>query len=103
MFKARRGQTRPIERDSFDEPSRLSMLATPDAGQVASSSQFAPKRFSSSENKYSSRNERPSFDYQRPFSGYDEAPTEAPPVRRRVDPTLEAVRFIKKTLIIISK
>ena len=79
------------------------MLATPDAGQVASSSQFAPKRFSSSENKYSSRNERPSFDYQRPFSGYDEAPTEAPPVRRRVDPTLEAVRFIKKTLIIISK
>ena len=102
MFKARRGQTRPIERDSFDEPSRLSMLATPDAGQVASSSQFAPKRFSSSENNYSSRNERPSFDYQRPFSGYDEAPTKAPPVRRRVDPTLEAVRYIKRTLFNIS-
>lgn len=90
---ARRGQTRPVERDSFEDQSRLSMLATPDAGQIASSSQqsFAPKRFSNSEDRYPKRNERPSFDYQRPFSGYDETPTEAPIVRRRVDPTLEAV------------
>ena len=67
------------------------MLATPDAGQIASSSQQSPKRFSNSEDRYPTRNERPSFDYQRPFSGYDETPTEAPIVRRRVDPTLEAV------------
>ena len=73
------------------------MLATPDAGQIASSSQqsFAPKRFSNSEDRYPKRNERPSFDYQRPFSGYDETPTEAPIVRRRVDPTLEAVSLFE--------
>ena len=72
------------------------MLATPDAGQITSSSQqsFTPKRFSSEE-RYPKRNERPSFDYKRPFSGYDEVPTESPVVRRRVDPTLEAVRYIK--------
>ena len=67
------------------------MLATPDAGQITSSSQqsFTPKRFSSEE-RYQQRNERPSFEYKRPFSGYDEIPTEAP-IRRRVDPSLEAV------------
>ena len=79
------------------------MLATPDAGQIASSSQYAPKRFSNSEERYRPRNERPSFDYQRPYSGYEEAPTEAPPVRRRVDPTLEAVRVIKATSLKIFK
>ena len=58
------------------------MLATPDAGQITSSSQqsFTPKRFSSEE-RYPKRNERPSFDYKRPFSGYDELPTEPPVVR----------------------
>jgi len=87
---ARRGQAKPIEKKFLDQQ-RLELLATPDAGQVASSSQqsFVPQR-SPNRERYSQQNDRPSYNYKNSFSEYDEAPTEST-IRRRVDPNLEAV------------
>jgi len=87
---ARRGQLKPTEK-KFQGQS-LANLATPDAGQIASSSQqsFTPQRFQRKE-RYPEQNNRPSYDYKRPFSGFDEKPTESAGVRRRVDPNLQAV------------
>lgn len=88
---ARRGQTAPIEKNILDQQ-RLELLATPDAGQVASPSEqsYSPQR-SSNRDRYSQQNDpRPSYNYKNSFSGYDKPPKEST-VRRRVDPSLEAV------------
>ena len=71
----------------------MAVLATPDAGYAASSSQptFAPQRYPENEERYVQQDQRPSYNYRRPSSEYQEIPNESSSIRRRVDPTLQAV------------
>lgn len=87
---ARRGQAKPNEKEAHEQ--RLALLTTPDAGQIASSSQqsFAPQRLPTRE-RYSQQSERPAYNYKRPLTSYDDQPTQSNDVRRRVDPRPEPV------------
>ena len=89
--KGRRGEQNKVDKRRRDP--RLAVLATPDAGYAASSSQptFAPQRYPENEERYVKQDQRPSYNYRRPSSEYQEIPNESSSIRRRVDPTLQAV------------
>lgn len=89
--QGRRGEQNTVDKRLQDP--RLAVLATPDAGYAASSSQptFAPQRYPENEERYVQQDQRPSYNYRRPSSEYQEIPNESSSIRRRVDPTLQAV------------
>ena len=92
-IQARRGQAKPNEKEVHEQ--RLALLTTPDAGQIASSSQqsFSPQRLPPRE-RYSQQSERSAYNYKRPLTSYDDQPTQSNDVRRRVDPRPEPVRLV---------
>lgn len=95
---ARRGPAKPNENEFKEQ--RLASSTKPDARQITASSQqsFAPQRlptiYRSNTESYTQQQTRPGYNYKRPPTSYNDQPTQSRAVRRRVDPSLEAVNLI---------